>query len=123
MRNLHRLENAIDDKVQTRILLNAAGIVVARAKDLAPVRTGQLRDSISASTTAPREMSFSIRDSGVRVFIGPSAEVWYAPYVEFGNWKHDGHPFMRPAMDQTRDQVQAALAHGIWSTVKSSIRA
>ena len=122
MRNLKRLQTAIDREAQTRILLRAGNVVADRAKQLAPVDTGRLRDSIGVSTIAPKEMSFSIRHDDVRVFIGPAADVWYAPYVEFGTWKHEGHPFMRPAMDQTRDDVARVIAHGLWATIAASIR-
>ncbi len=122
MSNLERLERAVSHRAQERLLLEAGHIVANRAKELAPVKTGWLRDSIGVSTHRPTEMSFSIRQDDVRVFIGPAAEVYYAPYVEFGTWKHEGHPFMRPAMDQTRDEVRRAIAHGAWTLIKSSIR-
>lgn len=121
MRNLRAAQASLNDRAQRRILLNAGEIVARRARDLAPVQTGTLRDSIHVSFARPDEMSFSIRDSGVRVFIGPSADVFYAPYIEFGTWKRQAHPFMRPAFDQTEDEVRRALAQGIWSTIKASI--
>lgn len=121
MGNLRRLQTAVDHGVQTRVALNAAEIVADRARQLAPVDTGRLRDSIGISLTPPREMSFSIRGDGVRVFIGPAADVIYAPYVEFGTWRQAPHPFMRPALDMTRDEVQQALAHGLWSAIKASV--
>lgn len=121
MRTLKRIQTAVDDHVTTRVALNAAEIVADRARQLAPVDTGRLRDSIGVSLTPPREMSFSIRGEGVRVFIGPAADVIYAPYVEFGTWRQAAHPFMRPALDLTRDEVQQAIAHGLWAAIKASI--
>ncbi|BBD01841.1 HK97-gp10 family putative phage morphogenesis protein [Sphingobium sp. YG1] len=121
MRTLKRIQLAVDDRVQTRVALNAAEIVADRARQLAPVDTGRLRDSIGVSLTPPSEMSFSIRGEGVRVFIGPAADVAYAPYVEFGTWRQAAHPFMRPALDLTRDEVQQAIAHGLWTAIKASI--
>lgn len=121
MGNLRRLQHAVDHRVQTRVALDCAEIVADRARQLAPVDTGRLRDSIGVSLTPPREMSFSIRGDEVRVYIGPSADVAYAPYVEFGTWRQAPHPFMRPALDMTRSEVQQALAHGLWSAIKASI--
>lgn len=122
MRNLDRVAGVAHDRVQSRIVLDAAQIVVERAKQLVPVDSGLLRDSIGTSLSRPAEMSFSIKGDGVRVFIGPASDIDYAPYVEFGTYFRAARPFMRPAMDESSEAVQHALARGIWSFVVSQVR-
>lgn len=59
--------------------------VEARAKMLAPVRTGTLRRSIHTV----------IEHGGLRATVGPS--VSYAAFVEFGTRYMAARPYMRPA--------------------------
>lgn len=62
------------------------------AKSLAPVRTGELRDSIDGTVDA----------QGVTVFA--SAE--HAGFVEHGTTKSPAQPFMQPALDRTKDKLK-----------------
>ena len=76
------------------------------AKDLCPVKTGNLRNSIS----------HAIRDEGGTVELGVGSNVEYAPYVELGHYQQPGRyvpaigkrlvadyvpakPFLRPAIE------------------------
>lgn len=62
------------------------------AKSLAPVRTGELRDSIDGEVDA----------TGVTVF----ASAPHAGFVEHGTTKAAAQPFMQPAFDQTKDKLK-----------------
>lgn len=55
------------------------------AKDLCPVDTGNLRNSIS----------HKVDDAEQAVYIGTNVD--YAPYVELGTVKMDAQPFLKPA--------------------------
>lgn len=55
------------------------------AKDLCPVDTGNLRNSIS----------HKVDDAEQAVYIGTNVE--YAPYVELGTVKMAAQPFLKPA--------------------------
>ena len=61
--------------------------VANRAKQLCPVDTGRLRDSITADLQHEPE--------GYVVAVGSNVE--YAPFVEFGTRYWVGHPFLLPA--------------------------
>jgi HK97 gp10 family phage protein len=65
------------------------------AKELCPVDTGRLRDSIT----------YSVDDDAV--YLGSDVE--YAPYVEFGTYKQKPQPFMGPAMQDHLDEYKAIL--------------
>lgn len=55
------------------------------AKDLCPVDTGNLRNSIT----------HTVDDENGAAYIGSNVE--YAPYVELGTVKQDAQPFLKPA--------------------------
>jgi HK97 gp10 family phage protein len=69
-----------------------AEILEGAARDLAPVATGELRDSIAAE--------------GGEVI----ADARHAGFQEFGTSVMAAQPFMRPAADESHDVVQAAEA-------------
>jgi HK97 gp10 family phage protein len=78
--------NSKREEVVARIMRRAAEI----AKEIVPVDTGALRDSISA---------------------GPdylAADMPYASFVEYGTEKMDAQPFMTPAINQAIAEVRAA---------------
>lgn len=80
----------------------AAFDIEARAKALAPVKTGTLRRSIHSV--------FS--NGGLTGLVGPS--VLYGKFVEFGTRRMGARPFMRPAAEAVlpkfADAVKRALA-------------
>jgi len=49
----------------------------------------------------------------VRIIAG-NYKTWYATQVEFGRggWKGGAHPFLRPAMRSTKNEVQSILENG-----------
>lgn len=74
-----------------------------RAK--APVDEGNLRGGGGVgSNLSRRERRNHKRESTVEVFAGPSGDP-AAAQQEFGNDHHPAHPFMRPAWDETKDDV------------------
>jgi HK97 gp10 family phage protein len=71
----------------------AAAMMVAEAKRLAPVRTGRLRDSITARQLGP--LSWEV-----------SAEAPYAIFVEYGSRGRPARPFFRPAYEKVAAQFR-----------------
>ena len=82
---LERLANGLGPKIQA-ILAEVADFMEQRAKDLAPVRTGNLRDSINAVI------------DGWSVQLGSGAD--YAAAVEFGLTTMIARPYMTPAIEE-----------------------
>lgn len=91
-----RAAGAIDDAVDAGAAF-AAALVKARARDLVPVRTGRLRDSIEIERE--RRAVYAVR-----------AGAPYAGFVEFGTSRMDARPFMRPAVRDTRATALAELS-------------
>ena len=136
---LGELPKATARNVLVRTLNKAAEPIVDRAKQLAPVKTGKLRDSIIASTrvknkTGNAEYSAAMRaglgkdaarsallaarragkgqGSFAETFVGPArggGVIRYAHIVEFGSVDTTPQPYMRPAWDGTKDQAFAII--------------
>ena len=83
-------------------LRRVASDIEADARALAPVDTGNLRDSISTTLAGDG------RSSAMSVEVGPSAD--YGVYVEYGTSTQPGTPFMGPAFDRRAPGYSAALA-------------
>ena len=69
------------------------------AKALAPVRTGELRDSIDGE----------VSPGGVRVF----ADAPHARFVEEGTTKMPAQPFLGPALKQTKGKLKERIKNEI----------
>lgn len=70
--------------------------VVAHARTLAPVDTGNLKGSIGMDTVTPLE-----------VVAGPTAN--YGIFQELGTSRHGPQPFMGPALDRVEPGFVAAM--------------
>lgn len=76
----------------------AAFDVESRAKRLAPVDTGALRNSISTTVSG----------GGLAATVGPT--VHYGIYQELGTRRMRPHPYMGPAADAVLPGFEAAMA-------------
>lgn len=133
--DLQRMLDELPAKVEANIMRGAirvgAKVIEDRAKELAPVKSGALRDSIKVSTRSKRgEVSATIRAGGGKAF--------YAKWVEFGTAQHfikpknrkslffagmakevvdhpgaRQKPFMRPALDGGHTGAIDAMAEYI----------
>lgn len=109
---IQRIANAVPEHVQRQALLNAGEIVADEAKRLVSVRTGNLRDSILVSDQG---VGGALEGGGITVFIGPATgDGFYGHMVEFGTVHMAAEPFMRPAFDNTRAEVQQRLGDDLW---------
>ena len=73
------------------------GMAESYAKQVCPVDTGNLRNSITHST----------EDNGHTVVIGTNVE--YAPHVEMGTVRMRPRPYLRPAIEQHIAEYQGVL--------------
>ena len=138
MQNLERLKSSTQRKVARLAVTAGARIVRNEAKRLVPVRTGNLRDSISIKVLPYRRTEHI----AARVFASRirGKQGWHAHLIEFGTapryqkpkeFKHlspflakramkesgkrgrytgigPARPFMRPALDNRRSEILAA---------------
>lgn len=84
------------------LLRRTAYAMQADAQALAPVDTGNLRESISTTITGDG------RAGRMSAEIGPTAD--YGGYVEYGTSTRAGQPYLAPAFDRQVPGFEAALA-------------
>jgi HK97 gp10 family phage protein len=109
IKNWHPEEITIEIEKRAMDRLEKAGeLVAARARGDVPVRTGKLKDTIRV-----------IRLKGdpkqdVRVYAGNRIKggAYYAYMVERGTKKMAAHPFLRPALNQSRNEIKAIVENG-----------
>lgn len=94
--NLGVVLNA-SEKVIMRAADVIGGMAESYAKEYCPVDTGRLRNSIA----------HAVVDGGHVVVIG--SNVVYAPYQELGTSKMAEHPFLRPAIENHKDEYKNIL--------------
>lgn len=99
------ITDAMVDAVAAKAL-DAAEIVAAKARQLAPVDSGALRDSIRAARS-------KFADGGAVVLAG-SQEAFYPHMIEYGTSHAPAKPFLRPALEasasQIKDLIESAIA-------------
>lgn len=110
-----------------RVALDNAGELVARAaRALVPVDSGGLRESIDVSgTLSGTQKAKHSKQAEQERFIGPDSRP-QGHLREFGGDGKAPQPYMRPAWDETKDEVlhriQDELIVGIEKAVQSAAR-
>lgn len=86
----------------SQVVRATAARVERDAKILAPVDTGNLRNSISTTLTGDG------RSKVMSAEVGPTAS--YGRYVELGTSRMAAQPYLFPALDRHEDNFTAAMA-------------
>lgn len=93
---ISRVARLIEEEV-AEILADVAEQAASIAQQLAPFRTGALRDSIAVEQTGVL---------GFRVIAGAP----YSAFVELGTVNMDAQPFLGPAIESVREQLIKRLS-------------
>lgn len=107
-----------------RVALDNAGEITAKAaRALAPEDSGGLRESIDVSGTLARsQKSEHKKFADQERFIGPDNRP-QAHLREFGGDGNAPQPYMRPAWDQTQNQVLDRLGDELWIGIEKAVKA
>lgn len=89
-------------KDMANVIRKGAADIQRDAKILAPVDTGNLRNSISTTITGDG------RTGSMTAEIGPTAS--YGIYLELGTSRMAAQPFLFPATDRNEPAILAAMA-------------
>lgn len=93
---LPQIAAAMEPKAEA-VIAKAAHDIARNAKELVPVESGDLRDSIEPREVAPLHWEVE-------------AGEYYASFVEFGTHLHGGpRPFMVPAAERVRGELASML--------------
>jgi len=128
---LAELPKAVARNTLRRVLKKAGQPIAEKARQLAPVDTGRLRDSINvspklgtkagqkeyaaamkqglgqeAAVAAMRDARRAAKGEGsfAEMYVGPGRQP-HAHLQEFGSVNNRPHPFMRPAWDANKDEA------------------
>lgn len=122
---IHKLDDLVSEQKMAKALGKACALVERSAKQKAPKGNGELRRSITSDVNGEIGIIYTPLE--------------YAPYVEFGtglfaeeggrkdvpwcyqddegNWHTTSgmppQPFMRPALDENREEIKRILKEGI----------
>ena len=94
----------VSDNIKAALLrgLETCGLVAeGYAKKLAPVDTGNLRNSIT----------HEVDDGEPAAYIGTNVE--YAPYVCLGTIHMKSQPFLKPAVNDNKDEYRKILENSL----------
>lgn len=127
LRRLSRRLEAIPKAVREAVklaLIKSGDELVDRMKALAPVDTGALKDSITATPPGGTTPAYSqsggsrvVRENQVIVTAGNS-EVRYPHLVEYGTAHAPAEPFFRPAYRLTKARINRRIARAITEAIK-----
>lgn len=109
---LGELPKATAKNIMRRVLVNAATPIAEEAARLAPELSGELRDSIAASTKLSMRQARQNRKGVSRSYVEAYAGAGALPQAhlrEFGADHHAPDPFMRPAWDGGKDAALAGI--------------
>lgn len=95
-----QIQAMIDEQTRsvTTLLVDGADRMVSDAERLIPVRTG--------ATKAALTVDVKNRTDGIEITIHTGSQDDVAFDQEYGTTTNDAQPFMRPAFDQTIDQLR-----------------
>ena len=101
---IHDNSKEISENIKSALLrgMEKCGLTAERfAKKLAPYDTGNLRNSIT----------HEVDDGELAVYIGTNVE--YAPYVCLGTIHMNAQPFLKPAVNDHKDEYRKILENSL----------
>lgn len=114
---LSELPRATGKNVLRRVLRQRGEPIAERARNLAPVDEGELKDSIGVSTKLSRSQRRKRRKRAtVEMFVGPGGHP-QAITQEFGTFFHPPQPFMRPAWAAEKGSILEDLSSDLWTEI------
>lgn len=118
------------EKAMKKAARMIGGAVAGHAVELAPVDTGLLRNSITfalggqspaiteyksdkkdkdGNETTGKYAGTAPEDEKGQVTVYVGTNVYYAPYQELGTVKMDARPFLRPAMENFKNEIEQII--------------
>ena len=118
MRNMGELATAI----LTKASFAGATIALGKAKELVPVRTGKLKQSLVIKKVNSKSPTREMHSIGPQT--KGDASVRYGGFVEFGVPSRGipPKPYLRPAVDNNQDVIAAAVNSVIDDELKKVMR-
>jgi len=106
LRKLKSLPKEIAGEHLERAVLEGAEIIREEASNRAPRRTGKLAANIVTEVEEKEKNRATVN-------IGPAKEVFYGLFVERGTSKMRAKPFLRPAIDEKKEEAEKAIINAL----------
>lgn len=110
-KQLDRLEKSTRGDVLAGIVVGAGEAVRVVAGQKAPVRTGTLSKNMVIELLEKKPYRAS---AGV----GPHKDAWYGLFQEYGTVNHAAQPFLRPAYDEQKRNVQRRMRDDLRARIR-----
>jgi HK97 gp10 family phage protein len=110
---------ALSAEVRRDILVDAMGeaarVLAEGAATRAPRETGRLASSIVAEVFNDKR--------GASGKVGPTRDVFYGTFHEFGTSRMAARPWLRPTLDEDGDRAIEAFGHRAWDRIDKHAKA
>lgn len=118
---LHGLKSATGKGVARRVLKKAAQPVADRAAQLAPDAAGDLAESYVVTSKLNKNQPRYGEFGGDEVHMHVGSNDVAAVQQEFGNVNHPAQPHLRPAWEESKEQVLETVTEGMREEVAKSV--
>jgi HK97 gp10 family phage protein len=116
-KNLLELETLARRDALNQMAKAGGEIVRDAAAALAPRLTGDLALGMTM------RMASDSTITEVRVSVGPDKKHFYGHMQELGTAHHAAQPFLDPALEQSRAEVQRAMGQAFWDSIPQELKA
>ena len=110
--NFRSIRAVLHSYYAVSVFKDGAQVVADLAALKAPYRTGELAESIKARG--------ELRKGNPSALVTTN-KVPYASFVEFGDHRQAAEPYMRPAADESHDEVTAVIGEGMRALIEGAI--
>jgi len=116
-RAINKLPQELQRKAYRSVLSTGARVIAKNAKRHVTVDSGNLKKAIGIKVNAKRGTPVAIigvkRVTSVNINSKKKTAVNYAKNVEQGTAHTEARPFIRPAVDESANEVLSKMAHGL----------
>lgn len=107
-KKLDKLGGLSNDDARRALRVGAA-VIRNNAMARAPVRTGNLRRSIT------------VEDGPGAAEVNIGTDVFYAPFQEFGTSHNPPRPYLRPAFDENQNEAMRIVGETLWDILEGKL--
>lgn len=102
---ISKIENMgkVGTRIENNTLKKAGQIIVDEAKNNVSVRTGNLKEGLKVSGVRKKDGKKFVL-AGIQK--GDNSKIFYGKFLEFGTSKMSARPFMAPAYESKKQEVE-----------------
>jgi len=120
-RKFKTLVGKVQKKIARKAIRAGAKIVLADAKNRAPVLSGKLKKSLKVKAIKRSRSTIGVLvQTGTRekLNIPEGSKYYYPAAVEYGHGGVAAKPFLRPALDTNADRALSTIQRELWNGIR-----